>query len=68
MANFGGRMLEPEMALKAPYFELWMLLELCHVMTFSLIFSIVANYFISSLDSRKVRDYNRAKEKSGEKR
>ena len=60
-------MLEPETALKAPYFELWMLLELCHVMTFSLIFSIGANYFVSYLDSVVGRGYNMAKEKKNEK-
>lgn len=61
-------MLESETILRTPYFELWMLLELCYVMTFALFFSAVVNYFLFPLDQKRSRDYNESQEKKDEER
>jgi hypothetical protein len=61
-------MLESETILRTPYFELWMLLELCYVMSFALVFSVVVNYFLFTLDQKRTRDYNGQEDKKDEKR
>lgn len=61
-------MLESETILRTPYFELWMLLELCYVMSFALVFSVVVNYFLFTLDQKRARDYNESQEKKDEER
>jgi len=61
-------MLESETILRTPYFELWMLLELCYVMSFALVFSAVVNYFLFTLDQKRTRDYNGQEDEKDEKR
>tara|TARA_R100001129_G_scaffold176488_1_gene150513 strand:- start:80 stop:265 length:186 start_codon:yes stop_codon:yes gene_type:complete len=61
-------MLESETILRTPYFELWMLLELCYVMSFALVFSAVVNYFLFTLDQKRTSDYNGQEDEKDEKR